>query len=128
VAEVQQQLDPQFVISAPNFGDGEIREIDFSHPDIRLRIFLPVQKRMVSILMIKATFFSLVTDHPQNVIESIAVYQDRETARAHDALLLRCLPDESLRSSSGKLLVVRPIAGANLICECEDLKMSFDEP
>jgi hypothetical protein len=89
--EIKHQLDRDFCISSPNVGDGEIREIVFSHPDVRLRIFLPVEKRMLSIQMVNVTFFSLVTDYPQNVLDRIAVYPGLEIARLHNTRALRYL-------------------------------------
>jgi hypothetical protein len=125
--EHKYKVGEDFFISSPNLGDGEVRAITFRHPDIILKIYVPHDGITFSIELEKVSSFSLNTDHPQNVIDGIRVYPNRESMRLTHKNLVAGLPPTTLQAQEEVIVLVEPITGSDLVCTCKALRIFLDD-
>ena len=124
--EIKHTINSDYSVRSPEFGDGEIREISFIYPDVTLRIFAPVEGRMLSIVMTKVDYFSFVTDHSQNVIERVVIYPDLPSMGTQKEHFLERFSLKNVRLGDDKIVFIEPIAGPTLLCFCRDVKICAD--
>ncbi len=121
--EVEVLLSPDFSVMSPNFGDGEIRSIDFSNPNIELRLRDGLDSTFFSIEMLNVEFFHFETTHPQNVIEALYIYPDRAAyAASNPKNTILPLP-MSLETHPRTVVVARPITGPEMTCLCKQVRI-----
>jgi hypothetical protein len=125
--ERKYKVGDDFFISSPNLGDGEVRAITFSHLNITLKIYTPPEGITFSVELEKVTSFSLNTNHPQNVIDGIRVYPNRESMRLTHKNLVAGLPPTTPQAQEEVVVLVEPITGPNLVCTCKTLRIFLDD-
>jgi hypothetical protein len=125
--ERKYKVGDDFFISSPNFGDGEVRAITFSHPNIVLKIYAPTEDITFSVELEKVSSFSFNTNHPQNVIEGIRVYPNRESMRLTHKNIIAGLPPTTPQAQEEVVVLIEPIAGPTLVCTCKTLRIFLDD-
>jgi hypothetical protein len=121
--ELKYEVGDDFSISSPNFGDGEVRAVTFSHPNIIVEIYAPAEDITFSLELEKVSSFSFNTDHPQNVIEGIKLFPSRELMRSTQNGIVARLPPTTPRNQGEVVVLIEPIAGSDLACSCERLRI-----
>ena len=122
--ECKYTLGADFSITTPNLGDGELREIIFSHPDVVLKIYAPVERQTFHLRLEKISSFSFSTDHPQNVLEGIRVRPNRGSIRGIPGVefgQIAAGPQEGIE------ITLEPIAGPTLVSVCRGLSVFSEQ-
>jgi hypothetical protein len=125
--ERKYKIGDGFFISSPNFGDGELREITFSHPNITLKIYAPVEGITFAVELERVSSLSFSTNHPQNVMEGIRVYPSRESIPLAHKNLVAALPPTAPQAQDEVVVLIEPIAGPTLACTCKTLRVFLND-
>jgi hypothetical protein len=116
VHKIEYRLNDGFELIFPNVGDAELRSLSFNHPNIELRVFLPMRKADLLIRMENASFLSLWSSHPQNVIDRIFMFPNLEVTRLPEKSPTKDTLKETLITPNQVILTIEPVAGPYLIC------------
>lgn len=111
----QYELNIDRSLALPVVGDAEIRRISFEFPDLRLQIVQPFDGTTIEFLFGSMRFLFFHTDHPQNVIEKVFVYDSWESARLPSELDLNVVKKE-FGSDGRYIVVIDSIAGGPFVC------------
>ena len=125
--EHKYEIGDDFFVVSPNLGDGEVCSIVFSHPDIELKIYAPIEGITFSIKLEKVSSFSFHTDHPQNVIEGVRVYPNRESMCLTQNSIIAGLPPATPQALEEVVVLIEPIAGPTLVSTCKSLRIFLDD-
>jgi hypothetical protein len=113
-------------LSERNFGDGEIREISFLHPNVSLKIFNPTDSTFCTLLFRSVGVMLFETNHVQNVIDSIVLFDGLSTAMADEsaaAFLKKVTPTDLANAAGSKFVHIRPITGGETIISFESFEI-----
>lgn len=113
-----------------NFGDCEIREILFDHPDVLIIIYDPYAERDVHLKAFEVKEFLCSTNHAQNVIDAIYEFdvsdfphQSRQYPFVNSS---QTIFSKSLRAHPNtKILHAHGIAGGDLLCQATRIEMAL---
>lgn len=120
MTKIDVELDARHAVCSPNFGDGEVRDIRFRQPNVTLAVYAPVEDQTYEIDLEQVCFLSFTTDHVQNVIDRIELFQDTSSASE----LVRSKIPLQYRGVKKMVFVIVPIAGADIISVCDQVTIS----
>ena len=105
-----------------NFGDCEIREIVFDHPNALIIVRDPFVERDVHVKLFEVRNMIFSSDHLQNVVGGIYVFnlEEYEQEKKRFAFLRECegfFADTMLDFPETVLLYAYGIAGGDLLCQ-----------
>jgi hypothetical protein len=120
MTKIDVELDARRAVRFPNFGDGEVRDIRFRQPNVTLAVYAPVEDQTYEIDLEQVCFLSFTTDHVQNVIDRIELFQDTSSASE----LVRSKIPLQYRGVKKMVFVIVPIAGPDIISVCDQVTIS----
>lgn len=121
------KLDADHSLILPVIGDAEIRRIEFEFPNLRLHIVQPFDGQSIELFLADMRFLFFHTDHPQNVIDKVFVYDSWESVRLPPEADANTLKKE-FGSDDGYLVVIESIAGGPLVCGARGFTVHAREP
>jgi hypothetical protein len=121
------RLDERRALISPVVGDAEVRNIAFEFPNARIDIVQPFDGTLVNLCLHDMLFLFIHTDHPQNVIENIFIYEKWEDVRFPPEVNTSVLRKE-FGSQGRYIVVVESIAGGPLVCGARDFSINLTSP
>jgi hypothetical protein len=96
-----------------NFGDCEIHSISFMNRSVYLKFFDPVETTFFTLIFHSFGNLLFETNHFQNVIDSVYLYNSLDEAKSDPAALafLTKIDPATLDADGLKFAYIRPIAG-----------------
>jgi hypothetical protein len=114
-----------------NASDCEIRGIVFDHPNVRIFFFDPYWKQSFYLSMTDVNQFVFSTNHVQNVVSKIHLFDTIEIAMAHvefkrayDQILSNT--EHAIIEADKALLFVEPITGGDVIAQFRTLELFIE--
>ncbi|MGA1805253.1 hypothetical protein [Rhizobium sp. HT1-10] len=113
-----------------SFADFEIRTIGFDHPDLLLKLFDSTEVNFYALTFLDVAFCIFETDHLQNVISELSVFENISLAR-NDLAFEKFVRSRSLTDDLERIVgnyqvcYIRPITGGDMIVIFSDCNFTL---
>ncbi|MGX5805917.1 hypothetical protein ACWGS9_32590 [Bradyrhizobium sp. Arg314] len=107
-----------------DFGDCEVRRIDFEISKVTMRIYRPSDEAEISIYAEGVLLFSMDTNLPQNVLQSLTELNISNSNKFVSTRMMDCNMDVGKLDRRLKVIYAEPIAGAEIAIVCKKYKVS----